>query len=175
MKRIIILLFILILLTSCSTQQRVVYRDCNCNATNFGFGWNYNPYWGWNDPFWGWGWRNQIVIVPYRFRQVTPPPPTRYNRRGVIAPPPTQSARPNNRSITPTPQRRGYDTTYPQIRTHPVERNKTYTPQTVRPQRSSTPTNTYTPQRPPIPYRGGYTPQRSGSSYGVTRGGRGNE
>jgi len=182
MKRILIFLFILILFTACSTQRQVVYRDCNCNTTNFGVGWGYNPYWGWNDPFWGWnrwGWndpfwggRNQIVIVPQRFREVIPPP-TRYNRRRVITPPPTQSARPNNRSITPTPQRRGYDAVYPQRSTVPQRSNRVQptnrtptTPQNIRPMRSSPPTNRYAPQRSVTPNRGSYTP---------TRGGRGNE
>ena len=171
MKRILIFLFILILFTACSTQRQVVYRDCNCNTTNFGVGWGYNPYWGWNDPFWGWnrwGWndpfwggRNQIVIVPQRFREVIPPP-TRYNRRRVITPPPTQSARPNNRSITPTPQRRGYDAVYPQRSTVPQRNNRVQptnrtptTPQNIRPMRSSPPTNRYAPQRSVTPTRGG--------------------
>jgi hypothetical protein len=63
MRQIIKLIFVLSLfiMTSCSTQQRVVYRNCDCNTTTFGFGWNNNPYWGlnnrfygWNDPYWGW-------------------------------------------------------------------------------------------------------------------------
>jgi hypothetical protein len=155
MKHIFIFLFILILFTSCSTQRQVVYRDCDYNITNFGFGWNYNPYWDWNNPFWGW--RNQIIIIPQRFRQIPPPPPpTRYNRRRVITSPSTQSARPNNRSITPIPQRRGYDVTYPQRSTSPQRSNR------IQPI-NRTPT---TPQRSVTPNRGSYTP---------TRGGRGNE
>ena len=50
MKQIVKLLFVLVfvLLASCSTQQRVVYRDCNCNTTQFNLGWNNNRFFGWN-------------------------------------------------------------------------------------------------------------------------------
>ena len=95
MKQIIKLFLVLslVLLASCSTQQRVVYRDCDCNTTTFGFGWNNNPYlgwnsyrfwgwndqfWGWNDPFWGWNrwnWNYNRPIIVY------PKEPTRYERR----------------------------------------------------------------------------------------------
>lgn len=99
MKKIIIFLIILIatiLLSSCSTQQRIVNAGCNCPTTNFGLGWNNNigfgwnnPFWGWNDPFWGWnnnmiwggypfGIRQRYYIQPNRFQ---PQQPTRYERR----------------------------------------------------------------------------------------------
>jgi len=40
MRQIIKLIFVLslVIMTSCSTQQRVVYRNCDCNTTTFGFG-----------------------------------------------------------------------------------------------------------------------------------------
>lgn len=184
MKRIGIILLtgiiLIILLSSCSTHQRVVYRDCNCNTTTFGLGmgWNYNPHWGWgswhwNYPFWGWG--NQIVIVPQRFRQI-PPPPTRYDRRRIITPPPTQSVRPQNRSITPTPQRRvvpGNDNVYPNR--EPIYRNST-TPNRSRIQNRTNPTHRVPMGAPP---RYG-TPSRVGGGIPNNRsipqrGGRGNE
>ena len=108
MKQIIKLFLVLslVLLASCSTQQRVVYRDCDCNNSNFGFGWNNNPYlgwnshrfWGWNDPFWGlnrwndpfWGWNrwnwnyNRPIIV-------YPKEPTRYERRQSIGARPSRN------------------------------------------------------------------------------------
>jgi hypothetical protein len=108
MKQIIKLFLVLslVLLASCSTQQRVVYRDCDCNNLNFGFGWNNNPYlgwnshrfWGWNDPFWGlnrwndpfWGWNrwnwnyNRPIIV-------YPKEPTRYERRQSIGARPSRN------------------------------------------------------------------------------------
>ena len=97
MKKVIgfaLILLTIILFTSCTTQQRVVYRDCDCNTTTFGFGWNTNPYWGWNNPFWGWnnsmlwGWSG----YPYRMlpryyiqpNRIQPQQPTRYERRTTI-------------------------------------------------------------------------------------------
>ena len=100
MRQIVKLLFVLVLvlLASCSTQQRVVYRDCDCNTTQFNlgwnnnqfwgwnnspfFGWNVNPYWGWNDPFWGLnGWnRRYNGFVP----RIQPSQPSRYERRQSI-------------------------------------------------------------------------------------------
>ena len=100
MRQIVKLLFVLVLvlLASCSTQQRVVYRDCDCNTTQFNlgwnnnqfwgwnnspfFGWNVNPYWGWNDPFWGLnGWnRRYNGFVP----RIQPSQPSRYWRRQSI-------------------------------------------------------------------------------------------
>ena len=92
MKQIkkLLLALSLVLLASCSTQQGVVYRDCDCNNSNFGFGWNNNPYmgwnshrfWGWNDPFWGWndpfwGW-NRLNWHYNRPIIVYPKDPTRY-------------------------------------------------------------------------------------------------
>ena len=108
MKQIIKLFLVLslVLLASCSTQQRVVYRDCDCNNSNFGFGWNNNPYlgfgwnnnpylgwnshsfWGWNDPFWGWNrwnWNYNRPIIVY------PKEPTRYERRQSIGARPSRN------------------------------------------------------------------------------------
>jgi hypothetical protein len=105
MRQIIKLFLVLslVLLASCTTQQRVVYRDCDCNNSNFGFGWNNNPYfgwnsqrfWGWNDPFWGWndpfwGWNrwnwnyNRPIII-------YPKEPTRYERRQSIGARPSRN------------------------------------------------------------------------------------
>jgi hypothetical protein len=103
MKQIIKLFLVLslVLLASCSTQQRVVYRDCDCNNSNFGFGWNNNPYlgwnshrfWGWNDPFWGWndpfwGWNRWNYSRPII---IYPKEPTRYERRQSIGARPSRN------------------------------------------------------------------------------------
>lgn len=197
MKKIILFILIVIvaiLFTSCSTQQRVVYGDCNCNTIGFGvgMGWSGNPYWGWNDPFWGWnrwGWNdpfwgggNQIVIIPQRFRQVQP---NRYDRRVI-----TQPSR--GRVVTPTryrrpvqPTNRNIDNVYPrrtittpQYRTNessnqqrrvstPIQPQRSYTPPRTTPTRT-TPQRSYTPSRT-TPMR--TTPQRSSTPPG--RGGRG--
>lgn len=112
MRQIIKLIFVLslVIMTSCSTQQRVVYRDCDCNTTNFGFGWNNNPYWGlnnrfygWNDPFWGWNswnWYPYRVIPRYYVypNRIQPSEPSRYERRQTIGARPSRSFQnePNN-------------------------------------------------------------------------------
>jgi len=96
MRQIIKLFLVLslVLLASCTTQQRVVYRDCDCNNSNFGFGWNNNPYlgwnsyrfWGWNDQFWGWNrWNYNRPIIVY------PKEPTRYERRQSIGARPSRN------------------------------------------------------------------------------------
>lgn len=94
MKKIIIFLAILIvtiLFTSCTTQQRVVYRDCDCPTNRYDY-WNRyswgNPYWGWNTlelNYWNWNnwyWRTPPIIRPntpsrYERRQTTGPRPSR--------------------------------------------------------------------------------------------------
>ena len=96
MRQIVRLLFVLsfVLLASCSTQQRVVYRDCNCNTTQFNLGWNNNPFWGWNNsPFFGWninpywGWNQRFNgFIP----RIQPSQPSRYERRQSIGPRPSR-------------------------------------------------------------------------------------
>jgi hypothetical protein len=140
MRQIVKLLFVLsfVLLASCSTQQRVVYRDCNCNTTQFNlgwnnnpfwgwnnspfFGWNNNPYWGWNDPFWGWN-RGFNGFIP----RIQPSQPSRYERRQSIGPRPSriQQNKPvmnDRRTSSPQIQRNSQptrtDNMYPQ-RTQP--------------------------------------------------------
>ena len=100
MKKIIIFLAILIatiLLTSCSTQQRVVYRDCDCPTNRYDYwnrySWGTNPYWSWND----WGW-NYLSWYPYRVipryympNRVQPHQPSRYERRTNVGPRPSRN------------------------------------------------------------------------------------
>jgi hypothetical protein len=159
MRKIIIFLVILlatILFTSCTTQQRVVYRDCDCNNSNYRFGWDtywgWNSYrfWGWNDPLWGWnnqfwGWNrwnwhyNRPIIV-------YPKDPTRYERR---------------QSVGERPSRVSSDNVYPRntpsiprIESRPSQQNsqpnrvqqRTYTPSRIETpsrvqQRTTTPSN----------------------------------
>lgn len=124
MKQIITLFFglSLFILTSCSTQQRVVYRNCDCNTTNFDLRWNNHPFWGWNDRFWGWNTWNfhPYTIIPRYYvypNRVQPSQPTRYERKTSIG------ARPS-RSNT-------LDNTYPQ-------RNQTNQNVQVRPSQQNT-------------------------------------
>ena len=91
MRQIIKLFFVLslVIMASCSTQQRVVYRDCDCDTTTFGFGWNNNPYWGLNDTYWGWNRWNyspyQVIPRYYIYpNRVQPSQPSRYERRQSI-------------------------------------------------------------------------------------------
>ena len=113
MRQIIKLIFVLslVIMTSCSTQQRVVYKNCDCNTTTFGFGWNNNPFWGWNDPVWGWNswnWYPYRVIPRYYVypNRIQPSQPTRYERIPSIPQ--------NQRNSQPS----RIDNTYPQ-RTQP--------------------------------------------------------
>lgn len=113
MKKIIIFLAILIatiLLTSCTTQQGVVYsdsyKDCDCKTNTFSY-WNYPPYSGWgNNPYWGWndwGW-NYLSWYPYRAipryyvypNQVQPQQPSRYERRQTTGPRPSRNSYQND-------------------------------------------------------------------------------
>jgi hypothetical protein len=140
MRKIIIFLLILlatILFTSCSTQQRIVYRDCDCNTTTFGFGWNTNPYW--NNPFWGyqyqwWGFNNWYTY-PYRViprYYIQPEPPTRYERR---------------QSVGARPGRVSSDNVYP-TRTPSIPRMEvTPSQQNSQPTRVQQRTNQSTPSR----------------------------
>jgi hypothetical protein len=106
MKKIIIFLAILIatiLLTSCTTQQRVVYRDCDCPTNRYDYwnrySWGNNPYWSWND----WGW-NYLSWYPYRVipryyvypNQVQPQQPSRYERRQTTGPRPSRNSYQND-------------------------------------------------------------------------------
>jgi hypothetical protein len=95
MKKIIIFLLILIatiLLTSCSTQQRVVYRDCDCPINRYDY-WNRyswgNPYWGWNTLELNyWNWNNLYWRTPPIIRSNTP---SRYERRQSIGTRPSRN------------------------------------------------------------------------------------
>ena len=105
MRQIIKLIFVLslVIMTSCSTQQRVVYRNCDCNTTTFGFGWNNNPYWGLNNRFYGWndpysGWNNwnwypyQVIPRYYVYpNRIQPSEPSRYERRQSIGARPSRN------------------------------------------------------------------------------------
>lgn len=129
MKKIIIFLAILIvtiLLTSCTTQQRVVYRDCDCNTTTFGFGlgWNTNPYWGWNDPLWGWNswnWYPYRVIPRYYIpNRVQPHQPSRYERRTNVGPRPSRNTQNWSNDVDPMYPRR--TPSIPSINVEPSQR-----------------------------------------------------
>jgi hypothetical protein len=166
MKKIIIFLLILlatILFRSCTTQQRVVYRDCDCNTTTFGFGWNTNPYW--NNPFWGyqpqwWGFNNWYTY-PYRViprYYIQPEQPTRYERRQSVGARPSrnlqnESNRIDNVYPQRTPHMQNMDMDYTQQQSRPVYRNTT--PSRVQ----SNPTRT-TQQRTTQPSRVQSNPSR---------------
>ena len=158
MRKIIIFLLILlatILFTSCTTQQRVVYRDCDCNTTTFGFGWNTNPYWNWNNPFWG-GW-NSWNFYPYRVipryyipNRVQPQQPTRYERRQSIGSRPNRMDNDNTYPYR-TPSIPRMEVNPPQQNSQPnrIQNNTPYrgeTPSRVQ-QRTSTPSRVETPSR----------------------------
>jgi hypothetical protein len=100
MKRLILSSLVsLMLLSSCSTHTRIVYRDHNWNTSPFGIWWG-NPYMGGNY----WNFYPYRPIPNYVIPRVSPPrvsPPTRYERRHT---PPSRRALPN----------RGTDNTYPQ-------------------------------------------------------------
>jgi hypothetical protein len=139
MKKIIIFLAILvltILFTSCTTQQRIVYRDCDCNTTTFGFGWNTNPYWNWNTPFWGF---NNWYEYPYRVMPryyIQPEPPTRYERRQSVG---ARPGRVSSDNVYPT-----RTPIIPRMEVRPSQQNsqpsriqqRTNTPTTTQPTRS---------------------------------------
>jgi hypothetical protein len=158
MRKIIIFLLILlatILFTSCTTQQRVVYRDCDCNTTTFGFGWNTNPYW--NNPFWGyqhqwWGFNNWYAY-PYRViprYYIQPEPPTRYERRQSVG---ARPGRVSSDNVYPT-----RTPSIPRMEVRPSQQNSQ--PSRVQnntPYRGETPSRvqqrTYTPSRVETPSR----------------------
>jgi hypothetical protein len=141
MRQIIKLFLVLslVLLASCSTQQRVVYRDCDCNNTTFGLNWNTNPYWGWNDPYWGyqphlWGY-NRWNSYPYRVipryyipNRVQPTQPSRYERRQSIGSRPSRYSQ-NETQINN--QYRGSDNIYPQRSQPSKVQNRVETPSRI--------------------------------------------
>jgi len=143
MRQIVKLLFGLsfVLLASCSTQQRVVYRDCNCNTSTFGFGWNTNPYWGLNDTYWGWNRWNRGFngVIP----RIQPSQPSRYERRQSIGSRPSRLQQ-NEPTIY---ERR---TSSPQIQrnSQPTRTDNMY-PQRTQPSRvqNNTPSRVETPSR----------------------------
>jgi len=136
MKKIIIFLAILIatiLLTSCSTQQRVVYRECDCPTNRYDYwnrySWGNNPYWSWND--WGWNYRNLYLyraIPPYYVypNRVQPHQPTRYERKTTIGERPSRTSTDN---VYPN---------RPRLETRPNQQN--LQPSRIQ-QRTTTPTN----------------------------------
>lgn len=164
MKRFILSFVILIpflLLYSCKTERQIVYRNCDCNTTNFGLQFQ-TPYWGWND----WYLYRYDIRPRYYIPPTITPPPSRYDRRRNITP--QRNIQPNRDSMYPNRNR--------------VDTNRTPShrvPMTA-PPRYSTPsrTQTNTPQRT-IPQRTNPSNQRSVSpSVGnqpTIRRGRGNE
>jgi hypothetical protein len=163
MRKITIFLLILlatILFTSCTTQQRVVYRDCDCLTNRYDYwnrysqgGWG-NPFWGWNNPFWG-GW-NSWNFYPYRVipryyipNRVQPQQPTRYERRQSIGPRPNRNSNSN------------FDNTYP-YRTPSIPRVEARPSQQNRqPSRIQNNTNRYTQ---PQQRTNQSTPSRNGNN-----------
>jgi hypothetical protein len=146
MKKIIIFLLILlatILFTSCTTQQRVVYRDCDCLTNRYDYwnrysqgGWG-NPFWEWNNPFWG-GW-NSWNFYPYRVipryyipNRVQPQQPSRYERRQSIG---TRPSRISTDNLYPT-----RTPSIPRVEVRPSQQNS-------QPSRDQQRTNQSTPSR----------------------------
>lgn len=137
MKKLILLSLVLglMLLSSCSTHTRIVYRDHNWNTSPFGIWWG-NPYMGWGNY---WNFYPYRPIPNYVIPRVSPPrvsPPTRYERRHT---PPSRQALPN----------RGTDNTYPQRPSRIQNRPTTnLTPKWYVPQQSTGGTTTpmVTPQ-----------------------------
>jgi hypothetical protein len=137
MKNIILFIIIVlttILLTSCTTQHRIVYRDCDCNATTYSFGWN-GAVWGYQPHLWGF---NSWYSYPYRVipryyiqsNRIPPQQPTRYERRTSIG------GRPNrmdNDNLYPLRNQ-----TIPRMEAKPSQQNAQ--PSRIQ-QRTTTPTN----------------------------------
>ena len=173
MRQIIKLIFVLslIIMTSCSTQQGILYNDCNCDDTAFNRNywndpfwgmnsWN-NPFWGWNswnDPFWGWnswGWHRYQRPIYYIYNPVDrPQPPTRYERRQSIGSRPSRvsSEERVNPEIESRPSR--VDNTYPQ------RGGQSFSNEDISPRRSAQPyrNENVTPQRSTQPSRVQNTP-----------------
>ena len=154
MKQIIKLFLVLslVLLASCSTQQRVVYRDCDCNTSTFGFGWNTNPYWGLNDTYWGWNRWNSWNYFPYQVipryyiypNRVQPSQPSRYERRQSVG------ARPSRlQQNEPTIYERRPSTPQIQRNTQPSRVDNVY-PQRSQPSRVETPSRVQQRQNTPV-------------------------
>ena len=105
MKKIItflVILIVTILLTSCSTQQRVVYKDCDCPTNRYDY-WNRyswgNPYLGWNTlDFNYWNWYSYRVIPRYYVypNRIQPSEPSRYQRKEIIGPRPSRNSQNNS-------------------------------------------------------------------------------
>jgi hypothetical protein len=144
MKKIIIFLLILlatILFTSCTTQQRVVYRDCDCLTNRYDY-WNRYSQGVWGNPFWG-GW-NSWNFYPYRVipryyiqpNRVQPTQPTRYERRQSVGARPSRTSS-DNLYPTRTPS-------IPRVEVRPSQQNSQ--PSRVH-QRTSTPSRVETPSR----------------------------
>jgi hypothetical protein len=161
MKQIIIVFFglSLLILTSCSTQQRVVYRNCNCNTENFDLGRNNpylgrnnpylgrnNPYLGWNNPYLGWnnpylGWNNPYLgwnsysfgVIPRYYiypNRIQSLQPLRYVRRVPIGTRPSRTRQ--NQIII---QERRVNPTQNQRNVQP---SRTQTPSRVQPRQNKT-------------------------------------
>ena len=148
MKKIIVFVLILIatiLFTSCSTQQRVVYRDCDCPTNRYDY-WNRyswsNPYWGldywtWNN----WYWRTPPIIVPNN--------PSRYERRQSIGPRPSRNTQNWSNDVDPmypriTPGIPSINAE-PSQRTTPPSRIQSNPNRNYQPQQQSTPSRTQSP------------------------------
>ena len=162
MKKIIVFVLILIvtiIFTSCSTQRRVVYRDCDCNTTTFRFGWGNTPYWGWNDPFlgwnnnmmWGWGGYPYRMLPRYYIQpnRIQPSQPTRYERRTSIGNRPSRNTQNKSNDVDAMYPRRtpGIPSINiePSQRTTPPSRIQSNPNRNYQPQQQSTPSRTQSP------------------------------
>lgn len=130
MKKIILFILIVvttIVFTSCTTQQRIVYRDCDCNTTTFRFGWN-NHSWGWSNLHF-----YPYTLIPQYYipNRIQPKQPTRYERRQSVG------ARPGRVSSDNIyPQR---TPSIPRVEVRPSQQNRQ--PSRIQ-QRTNTPTTT---------------------------------
>ena len=113
MKKLILSSLVsLMLLSSCSTHTRIVYRDHNWNTSPFGIWWG-NPYLGWNNY---WNFYPYRTIPNYTLPRVSPSyrpqiQPTPPSRRVSPSYSPQRQPTPPSRRALPN---RGTDNTYPQ-------------------------------------------------------------
>jgi hypothetical protein len=97
MKKLLILLGFVPLLSSCVTTEGVLSNRCNCDNTNLNF------WWGWNTPYfnnpwlwdWRWGFYNNFPIYYIPIPNPTTPPPSRYERRRSLPTYPDRTVRPS--------------------------------------------------------------------------------
>jgi hypothetical protein len=170
------------MLTSCTTPQQVVYRNCDCVTQNNVFA---NPYWSWGlyDPFWNfnrWSWypynfmpRYYVPPQPYR-----PQTPSRYDRRRTIQPQPERrvvhdnvypnQTRPTRtpvyRNTTPSNRNRIQNNESPSHRIPMTAPSRNYTPRYLNPPQSAPSRNNFNQNRSMSPSNRTVTPSRGDRS-----------